>query len=209
MNGARHPATRGLGALLVISALFIAPAAEALPPLDTVLEQLTRFRAATDDVTGRGRVTYGPHDDVRVELTRNWSEPPTLRFNRRDFVADWADPDLDVVLRLVGAALSAEDLPAALTEMGRSFSPEVAGLVLREGVLTYVLGGPPQDPTVHLYVERDTYRLVSVELPMPEGVYRVELADYSLAEGWFPQTISVHRGERTLFVMRLSELERN
>ena len=184
------------------------PFAVALPPLENIFEQLDRFRSATGDVYGSGALTYGIYSEADVVLYRTWGSPPRLEVAGNTLVADWVDEDLDIVLRLLGAALSAEDLNAATVAMGRTLSPEVHTLALLDSEVVYVIGGPLDLPVVHVVLERDTYRLRRLDMPLPEGVYTVELDDYELAEGWFPSTIEVRREERVLLRLQLSDLHR-
>lgn len=193
------------GAIVLVLALMAQPAT-ALPPLDTIVEDLTRFRAASGDVTGRGLLTYGPFQDVPVRLQRNWNEVPVLLFADTRLEADWTDPALDIVLRMVGAALSAEDLFAAVEDMGRSLEPMVQTLAFRGDELVYVVGGSLLSPAARITVSRDTYRLRALELPMPEGVYALVMSEYELAAGWFPSSVTVRRDDRVLFDLRLTEL---
>lgn len=190
--------------LLTISAFSTA----ALPPPDNIFEQLGRFRSATGDVYGSGELTYGVFSGADVVVHRAWGDPPRLELDGSTLVADWADADADIVLRLLGAVLSADDLSSAAEVMGRTLSPEVHTLALLDSVLVYVIGGPLDTPVVHVLVERDTYRLRRFDLPFPEGVYRVELNDYELAEGWFPSTIVVRREDRVLLRLELTDLHR-
>lgn len=119
---------------------------------------------------------------------------------------DWRDPDADTVLRLVGAALAAEDLPGALAAMGRSFEPEVAGLTLIDQAVVVILGAATSAPAVRIVLERDTFLLRRIELPMPEGVYRLEMEQYTLAQGWLPALITVTREGRSLLTLRLESV---
>ena len=202
----RVVAPGALVALVALVALTLLPAApaSALPPFDTLLEQLHDFRRHEGDVTLRGQMTYGPVGQTRVTITREWSEPPTLSFAGSEVVADWRDGDTDVVFRLLGVALSAPDLSEAIADMGRTVEPTVQTLMfLADDTLVYVIGGSLRAPTARYYVERDTYRLRGIDLPMPEGTYRIELRDYDLASGWLPGRIVVYRDDRTLLDLEL------
>ena len=197
-----------ISVLLLALLTLYSPSAVALPPLDNVLEQLDRFRSATGDIHADGELTYGVFAGADVVLHRTWGSPPRLEVAGSTLVADWADEDMDIVLRLMGAALSAEDLSAAVVAMGRTLSPEVHTLALIDSVLVYVIGGPLDSPVVHVVLERDSYRLRRLDVPFPEGVYLVELSDYELADGWFPSTIEVRREDRVLLRLDLSDLHR-
>lgn len=193
--------------VLVLLALIFSSSARALPPAETVTEQFTRFRSATGDITARGRLTYSTFDRQSVRLTRPWDEPATLRVDGETLVLDWRQDELDIVLRLVGACLSAEDLMAASSSLGRTLLEEVNTLTLLGDDLVFIVGGStPSFPRI--FIERDTYRLRRFDFPLPEGLYQVELSDYELASGWFPALIRVTRDERVLLELTFSRLER-
>jgi hypothetical protein len=192
---------------IALAPLFTSPLS-ALPPLDTVTNGLEDFRSRTGDVVGNGTLTYGSFHDVAVHLVRGWESPLRLELADATLIGDWNDGQLDVVLRLLGAALSAESLDDALRELGRSLEPAIETLAFVDDTPVYVLGGALDAPTAHLWVERDTYRLRAIDLPMPEGVYVIELNEYTLAEGWFPSEIVVRRGETSLLRLTLSDLRR-
>ncbi len=194
-------------AAFALLALVFSTGADALPPVDTVTEQLSRFRSATGDVTARGRLTYSTFDRQSVRLTRPWDEPATLRVDGETLVLDWRQDELDIVLRLVGACLSADDLVAASSSLGRTLLEEVHTLSMLGEELVFVVGGSTAT-FPRILIERDTYRLRRFDFPLPEGVYQVELSDYELASGWFPSRIRVTRDERLLFEMTLNRLER-
>lgn len=173
-----------------------------------MIEQLDRFRAATGDLRADGQLTYGVFSAADTVLHRTWGGPPRLEVSGSTLLADWSNEDTDIVLRLLGAALSAADLGEAVIALGRTLSPEVHTLAIWDSVVVYVLGGPLESPVVHILVERDTYRLRRIDIPFPEGVYRVELNDYELAEGWFPRTLLVRREDRVLLRFEVSDLRR-
>lgn len=200
-------------ASVAVAILLATSAARALPPLETVVEQLDEARSRTRSVEARGTLTWGPFaaEAVRLELTPG--EAARLRFAGQDLRADWNDPELDIVLRLLGAALAAPDLAEALRAMGRTleervqtlaFLPPAPGELSEEGELVYVLGGPLSARTPRLYVARDTYLLLGVDFPAPEGVYELRAREHALEGGWFPARITVTRGERTLLELNLS-----
>ncbi len=199
-------------AVVTAAALLVAPVALALPPVETVIEQLDEARTRPGAVEVRGTLTWGPFtaEPVRLEVERGAA--PRLRFAGQDVRADWTDPELDVVLRLLGAALAAPDLAEALRGMGRTleesvqtlaFMPPQPSATAEESALVYVLGGPLGARAPRLYVARDTYLLLGVDFPAPEGVYELRASEHALGAGWFPAHLTVMRGERTLLELRL------
>jgi len=184
-----------------------AASAVALPPLDNVLSGLERFRSLTGHLRGECRLTYSSRVGEILELDRPWNEPPRLTSSTESLVLDWADGGLDMPLRLVGATLGAEDLSEALRAMGRWLEPDLQTLAFIGDDVVFVVGGPLSAATPHVFIERETYRLRAVDLPMPEGNYRVELNHYSLADGWFPGEIVVMLQGEVVLQLTVSSIE--
>jgi hypothetical protein len=202
---------RGAAAAWAVAGLLVlacARAALGLPPLDRVLTALERFREATGDVHAQGHLTFGSYQRAEVRLDRPWGEPPQLHVGGDTLSLDWTAPDLDTALRLLGAALSAPDLGDALHAMGRSLEPQVQTLALQGDTVVEIVGGPLGDAAAHLTLERDTGCLRAVDVPMPDGVYRVTLDDYTLADGWFPSRLEVLRDGSSVLLLELTSVHR-
>jgi hypothetical protein len=195
--------------IAIVAAISLAGVrlALALPPFEVVMAGLTELRSSTGDVVGRGRLTYGDWVDAEVTLQRDWNQPPRLIVGSVELEADWRRPEADMALRLLGAALAAEDLAEAIRATGRSLEPRVQTLVLVDGQPAYLVGGAPDSLAARLTIDRETFRLLAIDLSMPDGAYRVVLADYDLAAGWSPALIQVWREDRCLLELRLDQVE--
>jgi hypothetical protein len=192
------------GALALVLGLGAATAT-ALPPYTTVASNLERFRGATGDLTGTGRLEYGGARG-RATLVRRFGEPPRLRAGSTEHVADWRDPALDPALRLLGVALGASDLEEALGALGRPLTEDIWSLAFLDGVVCYILGGALGVAPAHVWLERDTYRLRRLEVSLPDGRWAVALDDYDLAAGWFPARVTVSREGREVLRLELDEV---
>lgn len=186
-------------ATFLLVCLGIVSTSHALPPFDEIIEGLSAFRSSAGDVVGQGLLTFGEWESEEVELRRFWDDRVELSVDGEVIVVAWSDTDADLALRLVSAALAADDLSDALRTLGRSVEPNVETLAFIADEIVYVLGGALDSPTTHLYIERDLYRLRRIDVPMPDGQYRVELASYELDNGWFPRSIIVYLETQKLF----------
>ena len=193
--------------MLILVSVGVVSSSHALPPFDEIIEELSSFRSSSGDVVGQGLLTFGQWESDEVEIRRFWNDRIELEVDGELIAVSWSDTEADLTLRLVSAALVADDLSDALRALGRSVEPNVETLAFIGDEIVYVLGGAVDAPTPHLYIERDTYGLRRIELPMPEGQYRVELASYELGEGWFPRSIIVYLDTQKLFQLDLDELE--
>ncbi len=171
------------------------------------MADMERFRAASGDLIARGRLEYAGRREA-VELSRRFGEPPVLTIAGAEQVVDWRQEGLDVALRIVGAVLGADELSEALTALGRPLTEQITTLAFLGDDVVWVIGGAVGVPTARLWVERETYRLRRVEVPMAGGTYVVSLDDYSLAEGWFPSRVVIRHGEREVFRLELAEASR-
>jgi hypothetical protein len=205
------PNPRPLALALALTLVLVAGAglwavrSWALPPYATVMEDLEAFRQQAGDLEGTGQLTYADFQGEPVRWFRPGSGPLRLELAQATLEADWQNTDLDIVLRLLGAALGREPLSEALTELAEPLVTEVTTLAFIEDRVVWVIGGDLAERATRLWIDRDTFRLLRLEALTPDGLYRLDLSEYTLAGGWFPAHASVSRGRRVLLELSLAE----
>ncbi|MCA9564959.1 MAG: hypothetical protein KC561_15790 [Myxococcales bacterium] len=193
---------------LILFLLLMPGMANALPPFDEVIEEVEKFRSESGDIEGSGELTYLSHRGRSVSLERSWGEPPTLSLGTHDLVLDWTDPGVDIVLRLVGIALSAEDLGEAFEANGIHLTERINTIWFLDDRPTYALGTDLEGYGLRVHIDRDTYALVGIDLPAEGGPYVLRLSNFDLADGWFPQDITVTQEGDVLLSLHLTRLSR-
>ena len=194
-------------ACLMMSQLFQTPAAFALPPFEHLMRQVESVRTGLGSLTGQGLLTYGLYREVPVEMIREWGEPVRISLPESEMVFSHQMDGIDVVLRLAGVVLSGRDLIEALSLFGWSFEEAVQTLDFIDGRIVYVVGAQLQSNGVRIYIDRESYQIYRIDMPMPEGLYQLEMSEYLLVGGWFPQEIRVSRGDSPIFRLTMGEIQ--